>query len=96
MGDVSLNNGGYQASGWKPSGPALKLPSEYGPPPQTEVEVSKENIQFAGQVVSVAPAPNNAYLPPTTESQRTSQVGIIKNQSVFLDCSFGTFGSILN
>lgn len=77
--DVSPINGGgtgpYQSSGWKPSsGPALV----YGPPASSpsEVEISKENIQFAGQIQSVVPAaaPNNAYLSPPSSAAKQSQI----------------------
>lgn len=73
--DVSQrqNAGGpYPSSGWQPQGSRLNLPAEYGPPAALNVEVSRENIAFAGQQVAVTTvsSPNNEYLPPTaTESQ---------------------------
>lgn len=74
--DISLNNNGsppYPASGWRPKGSNLPIPGEYGAPPApVTVQVSKENVQFAGQVVEIpttAAEPNNAYLPPATQQQ---------------------------
>lgn len=71
--DISLkNNPPYQPSGWRPSGPLL--PGEYGAPPAPSlVQVSQENVRFAGQVVEIPAAaePKNAYLPPSS-SQTSS------------------------
>lgn len=62
----------YAPSGWKPQGARLALPTEYGPPGQVaqnqnlEIEITKENIEFAGQLGETTTEPNNEYLPPTT------------------------------
>lgn len=67
--DVSLNNGE------RPSPASQALPGEYGAPPiptPSSVQVSEENVQFAGQVVEFnrpAQQPNNAYLPPNSQYQ---------------------------
>lgn len=74
--DISLkNNPPYKPSGWRPSGP---LPGEYGAPPApASVQVSQENLRFAGQVVEVTTAaePNNAYLPPASFAAAHQQFG---------------------
>lgn len=61
------------SSGWHPSPASLALPGEYGAPPlptATSVQVSEENIQFAGQTVEVnqpaAQRPSNTYLAATS------------------------------
>ncbi|XP_058462945.1 uncharacterized protein LOC131437547 [Malaya genurostris] len=64
---------GYAPSGWRPQGAQFKLPSEYGAPvvQETEVEITKENIEHAGQIVesTTDQNPSNEYLPPTTTDQ---------------------------
>lgn len=84
---LSSGSGPYAPSGWQPNGPQLQLPHrEYGAPGFGEndnnnngVEVSKENIVFAGQLVGtevqttvVPPAAttttttvSSRYLPPS-------------------------------
>lgn len=62
--DISLKNN-------QPSGP---LPGEYGAPPApASVQVSQENLRFAGQIVEVTTGtePKNAYLPPSAQLQAT-------------------------
>lgn len=69
----------YQPSGWKPQGARLTLPTEYGAPapaapveeqPQEqdlEVEITKENLEYVGQLGETTTIePSNEYLPPTT------------------------------
>lgn len=64
----------YPPSGWKPQGARLTLPTEYGAPVQqpqqqenVEVEITKENIEFVGQLGETTTVqPDNEYLPPTT------------------------------
>lgn len=77
--DVSLNRAPYSPSGYRPSPASLALPGEYGAPPvPASVQVSQENVQFAGQTVEVnSPRPSNAYLPPSP-----SQFGQLKAQKV--------------
>lgn len=58
------SEGPYSPSGWRPSGPSLPLPGEYGAPPLAGLQVSQENVQFAGQTVEVPAAPASLYLPP--------------------------------
>lgn len=65
---------GYPASGWRPQGTQFRLPTEYGAPlveQKVEVEISKENIAHAAQVVEAATeeSSSNEYLPPTTTDQ---------------------------
>lgn len=50
-------NAQYAPSGWKPQGARLTLPTEYGAPGQPEaqpqdleVEITKENLEFVGQL----------------------------------------------
>lgn len=51
-------NAQYVPSGWKPQGARLTLPTEYGAPGQPagaqpqdlEVEITKENLEFVGQL----------------------------------------------
>lgn len=89
--DVALS-GPYEPSGWQPDGPQLTLPNqeygppaqEYGPPPTegtADVEVSKENIVFAGQSVALVDAAkvvSNQYLPPAApEAVDRNQVCLI-------------------
>lgn len=86
--DVSLNKGvgapspPYAPSGTRPQGARLNPPSaRYGAPvPQqrhaSEIEVTKENVEFSQQVVEVStdpPAPKNAYLPPPSPAGATKQ-----------------------
>lgn len=57
----------YEPSGWKPQGAQLALPSEYGTPAQfqkSNVEVNRENVQFAGQISETTTPQSNEYLPP--------------------------------
>lgn len=67
----------YAASGWKPQGARLMLPTEYGAPivaaesqPQEQdlqVEITKENLEYVGQLGETTTyEPSNEYLPPTT------------------------------
>lgn len=72
---LAVSHAQYVASGWKPQGAQLVLPTEYGAPgveaqPQDlEIEITKENLEYAGQLgeeTTTAAEPNNAYLPPTT------------------------------
>lgn len=51
----------YAPTGWKPSGPQLGLPSEYGPPAEPAIQLTQEQIRFAGQQSREA---SNEYLPP--------------------------------
>lgn len=67
---------GYAPSGWRPQGAQLRLPNEYGAPviqprKQVQVEISKERIAHAAQIVeqSITEQPANEYLPPTTTEQ---------------------------
>lgn len=67
-------------SGWRPSEP---LPEEYGAPPvPASVQVSQENLRFAGQSVDVTTVaePKNTYLPASIQQQfhqlDAKQVGI--------------------
>lgn len=73
--DISLKKEPpYKPSGWRPSGP---LPGEYGAPPiPASVQVSQENLRFAGQSVEVTTAmkPKIAYLPPPASQQRFGQL----------------------
>lgn len=72
--DISLKKDPpYKPSGWRPSG---LLPGEYGAPPiPASVQVSQENLRFAGQLVEVTTdlKPKNAYLPPPVPQQRFRQ-----------------------
>lgn len=73
---IAVASAQYGPSGWKPQGARLTLPTEYGPPaastdpqPQEqdlEVEITKENLQFVGQLGETTTEPSNEYLPPTT------------------------------
>ncbi|XP_053688688.1 uncharacterized protein LOC128737936 [Sabethes cyaneus] len=65
---------GYAPSGWRPQGAQFRLPTEYGAPvvqQAVDVEVTKENIAYAGQLVETTTEQNlpNEYLPPTTTVQ---------------------------
>ncbi|XP_055531311.1 uncharacterized protein LOC129722101 [Wyeomyia smithii] len=62
---------GYAPSGWRPQGEQFRLPTEYGAPvvqQAVDVEVTKGNIAYAGQLVETTTEQNlsNEYLPPTT------------------------------
>lgn len=81
----------YSPSGWRPSGPSLSLPSEYGPPPgvlpsASFVQLSQENVQFAGQTVEVpsGPASSSAYLPPSSPARFTAKFQRIQTAPVKL------------
>lgn len=58
----------YPPSGWRPQGATLELPNQYGPPQQQQsnVEISQQNVHFAGQYVETTTdfLPSNEYLPP--------------------------------
>lgn len=68
--DISLKNyPPYKLSGWHPSEP---LYGEYGAPPvPASVQVSQENLRFAGQSVDVTTVvePKNTYLPASVQQQ---------------------------
>lgn len=101
--DIGLS-GPYEPSGWQPDGPQLTLPNqeygppaqEYGPPPTegTDVEVSEENIVFAGQSVSLVDVPksvSNQYLPPAApEAVDRNQVCLLDDLAIkylsFISC----------
>uniref|UniRef100_A0A9I3GJ70 DUF4794 domain-containing protein n=1 Tax=Anopheles farauti TaxID=69004 RepID=A0A9I3GJ70_9DIPT len=79
----------YPASGWRPEGAQFRLPTEYRAPllfiqPQPQrvvVQVTRENVQFAGQQVvqeqattTVEPVTQtNEYIPPATTTTTTEQ-----------------------
>lgn len=64
----------YGPSGWKPQGARLTLPTEYGAPsapaeaqPQDlEIEITKENLEFVGQLGETTTEPSDESLTPTT------------------------------
>uniref|UniRef100_A0A182NPR7 TPR_REGION domain-containing protein n=1 Tax=Anopheles dirus TaxID=7168 RepID=A0A182NPR7_9DIPT len=72
----------YPASGWRPEGAQFRLPTEYGAPllfvaaqPQrVAVQITRENVQFAGQQVAQEQSTTtaepvtqtNEYIPPAT------------------------------
>lgn len=67
-------SGPYKPSGWRPQGATLELPTQYGPPQRQQapnVEISKEQIQFVGQVSGqiseTTTYPSNEYLPPDND-----------------------------
>lgn len=75
--ELPADDAPYSPSGWRPSGPSLPLPGEYGAPPAptaaaTAVQLSQENVQFTGQTVEIpsGAAPSSAYLPPASSSAR--------------------------
>lgn len=77
----------YRESGWKPQGAKLVLPTAYGAPgvpaqPQDlEVEITKENIEFAGQLGDYSTTtPNSAYLPPQNNEEVPEEVPEEGNQ----------------
>lgn len=85
--DVSLKvQAPYAASGYRPSPASLALPGEYGAPPvPASVQVTEENVQFAGQTVEVNNSdrrPSNAYLPPA------NQFGQLKSPKVCFRIEF--------
>uniref|UniRef100_A0A182PV58 DUF4794 domain-containing protein n=1 Tax=Anopheles epiroticus TaxID=199890 RepID=A0A182PV58_9DIPT len=66
----------YPASGWRPEGAQFRLPTEYGAPllllqPQprrVEVQISRENVQFAGrQIAQELPAVTTTTTTTTVE-----------------------------
>lgn len=72
---LAVANAQYVASGWKPQGARLALPTEYGAPGQAaevraenaEVEITRENLEYVGQLGETTTyEPDNEYLPPTT------------------------------
>lgn len=68
----------YPASGWRPQGATFQLPNEYGPPhqQQSNVEISQQNIHYAGQFVETTTdfQPSNEYLPPGAANTEYPQV----------------------
>lgn len=69
LGETAFN--GYAPSGWRPQGAQFKLPTEYGPPSQenlhaSEIEITRENIQYAGQLGETTTEADlySTYLPP--------------------------------
>lgn len=79
VGDVSsIASGPYQSAGWRPA-VGLATPQQ----PQSNVEVTRENVQYVGQVQSVVPVttaayatPNNVYLPPQQQDSQRLQVNM--------------------
>nr|XP_019548268.2 RNA polymerase II degradation factor 1-like [Aedes albopictus]XP_029713365.1 RNA polymerase II degradation factor 1-like [Aedes albopictus] len=70
---------GYAPSGWRPQGAQFRLPTEYGAPvveQKQEVEVTKEKVAFAAQVVETSVETtteqllSNEYLPPATTTEQ--------------------------
>ncbi|XP_050081199.1 uncharacterized protein LOC126568725 [Anopheles maculipalpis] len=76
----------YPAAGWRPEGAQFRLPSEHGAPllflqpqPQrVEVQITRENVQFAGRQIAQEQATTTTAEPvtqtnPTTTSSTTEQ-----------------------
>lgn len=80
----------YAASGYKPSPAESALPGEYGAPPlPASVQVSHENVEFAGQTVEVntgVQRPNNAAY--YTPSNQFAQLKTEKVRSFFTKKKF--------
>lgn len=88
---LAVANAQYVASGWKPQGARLVLPTEYGAPVQgaelraekSEVEITQENLEFVGQLAETTTyEPSNEYLPPTTTEIPEEQPEEVRQLSV--------------
>lgn len=79
-------NAPYPPSGWKPQGSRLELPTEYGAPVQEqkkhyEVEITKENVEYAGQLgETTTDQPSNEYLPPGGEGEQEDEAAANDNE----------------
>ncbi|XP_052900554.1 activating signal cointegrator 1 complex subunit 2 homolog [Anopheles moucheti] len=70
----------YPASGWRPEGAQFRLPTEYGAPllllqPQPQrvnVQITRENVQFAGRQVAQEQPTSTTVEPVTQPSPVTS------------------------
>ena len=73
----------YAPSGWKPQGAQLTLPSrQYGVPEQSRiVDISRQRVQFAGQLQQETV--NNAYLPPAPVDNQVRFIFFIFEQNVY-------------
>uniref|UniRef100_A0A182IWI2 DUF4794 domain-containing protein n=1 Tax=Anopheles atroparvus TaxID=41427 RepID=A0A182IWI2_ANOAO len=89
----------YPASGWRPEGAQFRLPAEYGAPllvfqpqPQrVQVQITRENVRFAGQQVAeeqpstttVEPVTqSNQYIPPATTTTEQPELDPLKVQGL--------------
>lgn len=67
----------YPASGWRPEGAQFRLPTEYGAPllllqpkpRRVEVQITRENVQFAGRQIAQEQVPvTTTTVEPVTQT----------------------------